>query len=267
MTPGKAAGRDRRAIFVTGAASGIGRACAELFAGRGWFVGLYDVNERECAALAAALGRDKATYGALDVRDPVAWRRALSDFWEKSGQRLDVLLNNAGVISTGQFATTPLEKHRAMVDVNVSGMIVGCHNAFRYLKQTPRSHVINIASATAIYGQPELATYSATKFAVRGLTEALDLEWSKTGIRVSDVWPSFVETAMAKDFGHIQSAKSLGIRLAPDDVASIIWTCATSRRRLHKTHWTVGRQAGLLSLGARFGPAALTRQIVRMLAQ
>ncbi len=256
----------RPAIFVTGAASGIGRACAERFAQRGWFVGLYDVNADGVAELAATLGDGNAVSGTLDVSDPEAWQRALADFWAHSGQRLDVLLNNAGILATGPFADVALDRHYAMLAVNVKGMITGCHSAFPYLRQTPGARVINMASATAIYGQPELATYSATKFAVRGLTEGLDLEWSQFGIRVSDVWPSFVKTAMADDYGRIASARSLGIRLTPADVASTVWACATAKDFMHKTHWTVGLQAWLLALGTRLAPALLSRQIVRRLA-
>lgn len=264
---GSRALQGRPAIFVTGAASGIGRACAELFAQRGWFVGLYDVNVDGVAALASILGRDNAASGALDVSDPEAWKRALADFWEKSGQRLDVLLNNAGILSAGRFEQIPLAKHSAMLNVNVQGMFTGCHSAFEYLQRTSRSHVINMASATAIYGQPELATYSATKFAVRGFTEALDLEWSALGIRVSDIWPTFVKTPMADGFGHIPSAKSLGIRLMPSDVASTVWACATAKQFIHKPHRTVGLQAGFLAHATRLGPSALTRWIVRRLAR
>lgn len=256
----------RPTIFVTGAASGIGRACAELFARRGWFVGLYDINAEGAAAVAATLGEGNAVSGALDVSDPEAWQRTLAAFWAESGHRLDVLLNNAGILSSGQFQEVSIARHYAMLDVNVRGMITGCHCSFRYLQRTPGSHVINIASATAIYGQPELATYSGTKFAVRGFTEGLDLEWSKLGIRVSDIWPSFVKTAMADGFDHIPSAKSLGIRLMPADVASTVWACATTRRLIHKTHWTVGLQAGLLSLATRLAPPALSRWVVQHIA-
>lgn len=257
----------RPAIFITGAASGIGRACAELFAQRGWFVGLYDVNAEGVAAVAATLGEGNAISGALDVTDPEAWQRALADFWRHSGQRLDVLFNNAGILAAGQFESVPLAKHHAMLSVNVQGMITGCHSAFPYLRQTHRAHVINMASATAIYGQPDQVTYSASKFAVRGFTEGLDLEWSKFGIRVSDIWPTFVKTAMAEGFGPISAAKSLGIRLTSADVASTVWTCATAKRWAHKTHWTVGLQAGFLSLATRLGPPALTRWVVQYLAR
>lgn len=257
----------RPAIFITGAASGIGRACAELFAQRGWFVGLYDLNADGAAAVAAQLGEGNAVSGALDVCDPDAWERALAHFWTHSGQRLDVLLNNAGILTAGRFETVPLAQHRAMLDVNVASVVAGCHSAFRYLRQTPGARVINMASATAIYGQPELVTYSATKFAVRGFTEGLDLEWSRFGIRVSAVWPSFVRTAMATGFDRIASARSLGIRLTPADVAATVWRCATSRRHFHKTHWTVGLQTGLLALGTRIAPMPLTRWIVQRLAR
>lgn len=256
----------RPAIFVTGAASGIGRACAELFAARGWFVGLYDVDQEGVARIAAALGEHNATSGVLDVGDPDGWEAALAQFWVRSGQRLDVLFNNAGILTAGPFEAVPLAKHRAMLDVNVGGMIIGCHSALRYLRQTPGARVINMASATAIYGQPDLVTYSATKFAVRGFTEGLDLEWSRFGIRVSDVWPSFVNTAMAAGFERIASARSLGIGLTPADVAATVWRCANTRRRIHKTHWTVGLQAGTLSFATRVAPTALARWVVRMLA-
>lgn len=254
--------QSRPAIFITGAATGIGRACAERFARQGWFVGLYDIDLNGVEAVAATLGDGCAVAGALDVGDEEAWQVALARFWEVSGQRLDVLLNNAGVLTTGSFETIELTKHQGMLNVNVFGMINGCHSAFDYLRRTPGARVVNMASATAIYGQPELVTYSATKFAVRGFTEGLDLEWRRYGIRVSDVWPSFVQTGMVQKFAHIASAKSLGVRLTPSDVAATVWACATSNSIFHKTHWTVGLQARILAFATRVSPPVLSRWVV-----
>jgi NAD(P)-dependent dehydrogenase (short-subunit alcohol dehydrogenase family) len=259
--------QSRPAIFVTGGATGIGRACAEQFSRRGWLVGLYDIDVDGAAAVAESLGDGCAVAGALDVTDPEDWRAALAQFWEHSGQRLDVLFNNAGVLTTGAFETVELASHRGMLNVNVLGMINGCHSAFDYLRCTAGSRVINMASATAIYGQPDLVTYSATKFAVRGFTEGLELEWRRHGIRVSDVWPSFVRTGMAKKFEHIASAKSLGVRLSPADVAATVWACAISNPLVPRAHWTVGLQARLLALATSISPAPLSRWVVRHLAR
>lgn len=256
----------RRAIFITGAASGIGRATAERFAGHGWFVGVFDIDEAGARTVAATLGDGNACAGRLDVSKPSDWQAALADFWSQSGQRLDVLLNNAGILASGRFEAIPLARHAAMLDVNILGMITGCHSAFDYLNKTPGAQVINMASATAIYGQPELATYSATKFAVRGFTEALDLEWTPLGVRVSDIWPTFVKTAMADEYGRIASAKSLGIRLRPADVATAVWEAVTKPSVFRSPHRTVGVQAAALALATRWGPAALTRWVVQRLS-
>jgi len=255
------------AVFVTGAATGIGRACAERFAREGWFVGLYDIDLDGARGVAASRGDACTVAGPLDVRDPEAWRHALAHFFECSGQRLDVLLNNAGVLTTGPFETVDLPRHQSMLSVNVLGMINGCHCAFGYLQRTPGARVVNIASATAIYGQPDLVTYSATKFAVRGFTEGLDLEWRRHGIRVFDVWPSFVRTEMAANFQHIPSARSLGIHLTPTDVARTVWACATASQRVHRTHWTVGLQAAALAFATRIAPQRLSRWVVGRLTK
>jgi NAD(P)-dependent dehydrogenase (short-subunit alcohol dehydrogenase family) len=194
------------------------------------------------------------------------WKIALAEFWRRCGQRLDVLLNNAGVLASGRFETIPLARHEAMLAVNVRGMITGCHGAFAYLARTPGAQVIDMASATAIYGQPELATYPATKFAVRGFTEALDPGWSPFGVRVSDIWPTFFNTAMADEYGRIPSAKSLGIRLGPAHVPP---SSGTARPSARPSTRRTGRSAcSPLCWHSRpaWGAAAITRWVVRRLS-
>jgi NAD(P)-dependent dehydrogenase (short-subunit alcohol dehydrogenase family) len=263
---GKHDGGERRAIFISGAGAGIGRTTAELFASRGWFVGLYDIDTAAVAAARAEIGGDGAIDGHLDVTAPASWTAALAGFWKASAQRLDILFNNAGIIAPGPFAEVDLAAHQKVLDVNVSGVINGSHAAHTYLRRTPGARVINMASASAIYGQPDIAVYSASKFAVRGLTEALDLEWRKNGIRVSAIWPLWVKTALADAAGTSRTTTSLGVRLKPADVAEVVWRAATEQRRLHRTHWHVGLQTNVLNAASHFGPSIATREVTGLLS-
>ncbi|MGC0365687.1 NAD(P)-dependent dehydrogenase (short-subunit alcohol dehydrogenase family) [Rhodococcus sp. 27YEA15] len=248
-------------VFVTGAAAGIGRATALLFARNGYRVGAYDVDGVGLEALAGeieAAGGVVAT-GVLDVTDSAAWAARLSEFTGESG-RLDILVNNAGVLSSGRFEEISQAAHERMVNINVLGTLTGSHTAFPYLRDTPGAQVVNLCSASAIYGQPELATYSATKFAIRGLTEALELEWKPYDIRVLALWPLFVQTAMVvgMDTG---STRSLGITLTADDVARELWDATRGSGRLPKVHYPVGSRAGALLAMSRFSPAWLSRWV------
>ena len=256
----------RPSIFVTGAASGIGRATAELFAQRGWFVGLYDVNEAGVRELAAKLGPADSCAGRLDVSDYAAFERALAQFWDAAGQRLDLLFNNAGIGSAGPFEELPMEHYRAIIAVNLQGVVNGCHAAFRYLKRTPGARVVSMSSASAIYGAPGLATYAATKFGVKGLTEALDIEWRRHGITVRDVLPLFVDTAMVTSFeSQLKAKEVLGMRLVPADIARVVWRAA-HWRLWPRVHWYPGRQGWLLALAQKLTPHWFNRFTTRVVS-
>jgi NAD(P)-dependent dehydrogenase (short-subunit alcohol dehydrogenase family) len=266
---------DRRAVLVSGSAAGIGRAIVARFARAGWLVGVYDIDaagvERALGELTGAYGSGAAVGGVLDVTAPDQWEAALSGFTEASGGRLDLLVNNAGVLHGGRFAEAPLAAHRRTVEVNVIGTVNGCHAAHRHLRATPGSGVINLCSASAIYGQAELASYSASKFAVRGLTEALELEWRTEGIRVQAVWPLFVATAMTADL-HIGSTDALGVHLTPEDVAEEVFAMAQPRRGLArllppKVHTAVGLPAKALATVADLVPSFVSREVNRRIAR
>src|SRR5688572_10862022 len=107
----------RPSIFITGAAAGIGRATAVLFASRGWLVGLYDVDESGVEGLRRQLGEANALAGKLDVTDGAAFNVALQRFFAAAGERLDVMFNNAGIVAVGEFDQIPLARHHAIVDV------------------------------------------------------------------------------------------------------------------------------------------------------
>ncbi|WP_435769880.1 SDR family oxidoreductase [Nocardioides sp. SYSU DS0651] len=253
----------RPTVLVTGAAAGIGRAVVHRFAAEGYLVGAYDVDVAGLASLAAEV--DGVVTGELDVRDAEAWRARLQELTERSGGRLDVLVNNAGILRSGRFDRIPLAAQQAIVEVNVTGVLNGCHTAYPYLRATPGAHVVNLASASAIYGQPELATYSATKFAVRGLTEALEIEWAGDDIAVRAVWPLFVRTAMT-DGMDIASSRSLGIRLTPEDVAAEVYDAVRPHPLRRSVHRAAGRQAKALMAVSGVAPGWLLRTINKRVA-
>jgi NAD(P)-dependent dehydrogenase (short-subunit alcohol dehydrogenase family) len=254
----------RPAIFITGAAAGIGRATAERFAARGWFVGLYDVAEGAVQALCQQLGPQNAIAGKLDVRDEAAFSAALAQFFDAASGRLDVLFNNAGILATGDFESIPLARHQLLVDINLKGVLNGCMLALPYLRRTPGARVISMCSASAIYGTPAFASYSATKFAVKGLSEALDIEWARHGIRVMDLLPLFVATPMLNDVAQPPAIVGrLGVRLTADDIAETVWRAA-HWRLWRRVHWYPGLQGRLLALAQKFAPALLNRLVTRI---
>jgi NAD(P)-dependent dehydrogenase (short-subunit alcohol dehydrogenase family) len=252
----------RPCAFITGAAHGIGAATARLFAARGWLVGAADLDEQALECLARELGQDRLMPLALDVRLPGDWTRALAAFHERAG-RIDLLVNNAGILISGPFESSPVERHHAVVDVNVKGIINGCLLAKPYLAATPGSRVVNLSSAAATYGQASLATYSATKFAVRGLTEALNIEWQADGICVRDVMPLYVRTGMIEGL-RARSIERLGVHLTPDDVARVVWQAA-HYRGFARVHWPVGAAAAWMHRLTALSPDRLNRFVARLI--
>ncbi|MCP2276497.1 SDR family oxidoreductase [Nocardia amikacinitolerans] len=246
-------------VFITGAAAGIGRATALLFAGHGYHVGAYDIDEVGLSRLAADINAagGRVRTGVLDVTNNTHWTEQLAEFHEATG-RLDILINNAGILRAGRFEDIDLGTHQTIMDVNLGGVLAGMHHAFPYLRDTRGAQVVNLCSASAIYGQPELASYGATKSAVKSLTEALDLEWSRYDIRVIAVWPLFVATAMV-DGMSTGTTKSLGVRLTADDVADGIWEATSKRPRLPRVHYEIGTQAKVLAAAAKYAPSWAVR--------
>ncbi|XLX38748.1 SDR family oxidoreductase [Ectopseudomonas mendocina] len=249
-------------MLISGAASGIGAATARLFHARGWRVGLLDVDEGALAALAAELGG--AWYAPLDVVDAAAVQAAVAEFCTQGGGQLRLLFNGAGVLRTGAFVDIELEQHTRLVQINVLGVLKLCHAAFAYLKATPGAQVINMGSASALYGVPQLASYSASKFAVRGLTEALELEWREHGIRVGDLMPPFVDTPMVRSQAQRPAVmQRLGVRLEAEQIAAAAWKQAHASA----VHRPVGLQFGVLFNLGQITPGWINRLLMAWLSR
>jgi len=255
-----------KAIFITGGASGIGRATAQLFATRGWRVGLADV---DAAGLAKAVGLLPAgtveTY-VMDVRDRDAWVAALDAFTATTGGRLDVLHNNAGIGTGGPLTEARFEDLDRTVAINLMGVINGAKIGHAYLARTPGACLLNTASASAIYGSAGLATYSATKFGVRALTEALDGEWAAAGIKVRSIVPSFIETPLLDGIAGAsnrtirETVVAAGMELTPvEAVAEAAWKAVHG----DAVHTYVGRTAERMRFAARWMPGALRKRMRR----
>ncbi|MBV7296000.1 SDR family oxidoreductase [Corynebacterium sp. TAE3-ERU12] len=249
--------------FITGSGAGIGRATAEKLLADGWTVGVYDISGDQSWAEDVP----GAIVGTLDVTNPEQWEEALDDFVSQAG-RLDLLINNAGILYGGEFIDNSYKGDSAIIDVNVKGVIYGARAAHSHLKAavpqtTSRPQLINISSAAAIYGTPDMAVYSSSKFAISGFTEALELEWRPEGIRVADIMPLFTNSGMLDDV-ETDGTKRLGVRLTTDDVASTIVEVVTDGLQAKpdkpaKVHFPVGLQSKLMFLGSHFSPSFLTR--------
>lgn len=257
---------DRKAIFITGAASGIGLATAKHFAAKGWFVGLADINAAGLAAALSAIGKDNGATFVLDVRDRAGWDAALAAFAQRAG-RLDVLLNNAGIAAYGYLEEVSPEEEDRTVDINLKGVLNGARAGIEHLKQTPGSKLINVASCAGLYGAPKLAVYSATKFAVKGLSEALDIEFARHGVAVRCIMPWFIETpildagAQGSNIKMSDNIRSQGMDVYPvETAAQAIWDAAHGR----ELHYTVGKAAKRLRFASRFMPNAVRKQLQKV---
>lgn len=230
---------NKKTILITGAASGIGRETAVFFAQNDWFVGLFDVNDEGLMTLVKEIGEDNCFSGIMNVADPENVKQGVEALMAKTGGRLDVLLNNAGILDFGLFETVPLANHHRVVDVNFKGILTMVHICLPYLKKTTGARIINLSSISSLYGIPELGVYSSTKHAVTGITEFLDMELEPYGIKVCDIRPPYVRTPMlhgAEQFKSMKAMKLMGGQIGTKTVVKTIWKAA------HKTklHWNIG---------------------------
>ncbi len=195
-------GRERLAgkvAVVTGAAAGIGRATAELFAEEGAFVYVTDVNGEGAAEVALAIAGRGQSAAAVTVdvsrgQDVTALFRTI----QAAHGRIDVLLNNAGLNIRADFRHLTDEEWVKIREVNLDGVVRIARDGFPLLKASGNGSLINVASIMGHRGLRQLAGYSATKGAVAALTRALAVEYAPYGIRVNALAPGFIETALTE---------------------------------------------------------------------
>ncbi|WP_076002425.1 SDR family NAD(P)-dependent oxidoreductase [Pseudohalioglobus lutimaris] len=249
-----------KTVLITGAAQGIGLATARHYAALGWFVGIYDVNRSGIEELLASGDFAHACGDYCDVTDYASVQSMITHFAEHAGGKLDLLVNNAGVLSIGHFVDIDNQSHDQIIDVNVRGATNTLQAAFTLLRATPGAAAVNLCSASSIHGVPELAVYSASKFYIDGLTEALHLEWRDHDIHVTCVKPPVINTAMGKAVSAHMPQK-LAKELDAADVAALIQRAAEG----HGTSFPMGAGVMLWYLLDKFLPNGLRHRLARYL--
>lgn len=227
-----------KVAVVTGAASGIGRACVEGLAEVGATVLALDRDEAGCRTLAEA-GMAAASH-RIDVTSEADWQEA-SDWIENEWGRVDILVNNAGVVFTDRVGDEALDTYRKTFAVNVEGSLLGMRMALHFMRRQGKGAIVNISSAASFSGSSIMASYGASKSAIAHYTRSAALELARAGhdIRVNSVHPGLTETAMAQDFYGIYqklgppeavvSAMTMGRAGRPEEVADLVTYLSSDR--------------------------------------
>jgi len=189
---------DSKVALITGGARGQGAREAELFADEGAAVVITDVLDDEGKQTAASIG-DRATYHHHDVTREADWTSVVDAVLAEHGQ-LDVLVNNAGIVSISPLVMTSEEDYRRVIDVNQVGVFLGMKAVVPHMVERQTGSIINISSVAGLIGSPGMIAYGASKWAVRGMTKAVALEVASFGVRVNSIHPGIIETPMLEEF-------------------------------------------------------------------
>lgn len=237
-------GRDR-VVLVTGAGSGIGLAEAEAFLADGARVVLADVDEPAVRAAQARLGA--ATMAVrLDVSDESGWAACVAQVEAAFGD-VSVLVNNAGVFRRASLLRQPLDDWKRVLDVNLVGHLLGIRAVHPGMHRLGGGVVLNTASTAGLKGVPGLSAYSASKWAVRGLTRTAALELARDGIRVNTLVPGVVSTPAARAAGFPEVLPDQPVTAVgqPGDIAAMaVYLASDAARYVTGAEFVVDGGAG-----------------------
>jgi 3alpha(or 20beta)-hydroxysteroid dehydrogenase len=202
---------DGKVAVITGAARGQGAAAARIFHAQGAAVVLLDVLDDEGAAVADGLG-ERARYVSADICSEDAWDAAVSTAEAAFGP-VTVLLNNAAILRRGLTENTTHEQFRELMDVNVWGSWLGMQRVIPSMRDAGGGSIVNVSSTGGLIGQAGVSGYTASKFALRGLSKAAALELAPV-IRVNSLHPGWVDTPMTRDKSKVADDE-YAARLSP----------------------------------------------------
>jgi len=209
-----------KVALVSGGARGMGASHVRALVAEGAQVVSGDILDDEGMAVVAELG-EAAHYVHLDVTDPEQWDAAVEAAVSRFGG-LHVLVNNAGIINIGTIEDYALSEWQRILDINLTGVFLGIRAAVRPMKAAGRGSIVNISSIEGMAGTIACHGYTATKFAVRGLTKSTALELGPSGIRVNSVHPGLIRTPMTEWVPEDIFQTALGRIAEPQEVSNLV---------------------------------------------
>jgi 3alpha(or 20beta)-hydroxysteroid dehydrogenase len=216
-----------KVAIVTGGSRGMGECTVRRLHAEGATVIAADILDDEGKALADELG-DGVTYVHLDVSDEQGWIDVVAAV-ERDHGKLDVLVNNAGILVFNAITDTPIEELRKVLDVNLVGCFLGMKHAIPAMKRAGGGSIVNLSSTEGLGGTLFCGAYTASKFAVRGITKVAAIENGKQGIRVNSVHPGGIDTPMTRAVVDDEGRKYIASKVSglkrmgtADEVAKLI---------------------------------------------
>ena len=211
---------DDKVAIITGGAQGMGAADARLLVAEGAKVVIGDILDEKGEALAAELGA-AARYVHLDVSDEEQWQAAVDTAVKEFG-KVDVLVNNAGIVQVGPLKSLDVEKWNRVLAVNLTGAMLGIKAVLGPMKEAGGGSIINVSSIEGMRGASWVHSYVASKWGLRGLTKSAALELASDNIRVNSLHPGFIRTPMTKHFPDDMVSAPLGRPGRPEEVATFV---------------------------------------------
>lgn len=214
-----------KVAIVTGGAQGQGAAIVRAFVAEGAKVVIADVADEPGKELAEELGGD-AVFRHHDVSDEASWTALVEETNDRFGP-VNVLANNAGILRFASLEQMPVEEYELLFRVNQLGCWLGMKSVARTMRKNGGGSIINASSVEGLAGMPTLTGYTATKFAIRGMTKAAALELGAHGIRVNSVHPGMIDTPMTRPHGGDEAMAYGASKVAlkrvghPEDIAPL----------------------------------------------
>jgi NAD(P)-dependent dehydrogenase (short-subunit alcohol dehydrogenase family) len=244
-----------KVVAITGGARGIGRATAAALLAQGAHVAIGDLDGELTRRVAAELGA-----GTVGLSLDVTSRDSFSAFLDRTTAALgplDVLVNNAGIAPTGDFAHEPDAVSQRVLDVNLGGTMLGCKLALERMLPRDGGQIVNVASALGRTPAPGIVSYSASKAAIVALTDALRIELRGSGVELHLILPSLIGTDMA---AGVKGLRGIRVGTAEEVAAAIVGVLRTGRREAY-----VPRRLGWLIALEAVTPQPIVRRLRRLL--